>query len=237
METRIQLKRGIAANRTADTSVAIRLRYIGTGTVTSVKVTPATNIVMITSDGGTDTYAFDTYDTVGKLVDAINGDGIFEAIVLDTVRSFATAGQFMDTSSEGITAGTIREGKSDWTTWDVKLDTSASKYVAYRLTASRAFGKEALKKHRRVRLQEIEYYATLGAAAADGVRVYEVDGSVGEQKILSYTSVSATATTINFAGGNGSYTAEEGNDLVVVLIDGTSVDDSALALQVTGEIE
>ena len=80
--TRQALASGVTLQVGTDTPVAIRLRKLSVGSVTSVTVTTATNIVMITSDGGTDTYTFATYTTVGALVDAINADGIFEAKVL-----------------------------------------------------------------------------------------------------------------------------------------------------------
>lgn len=213
----------------ADGGVAVRMRYIGTGTVTSVTVITGTSITMITSDGGTDVYAFGTYTTVGRLVDAINADGIFEAKVLDTLRSYATATQFVN----GAIASSTYNGT---TVWDLKVDSSAAKYLALRLTYDRGFDKRNSSVHR-VHLQEYVYFATLGSAAADMALVYEVTPGGLETKKIGDLSVSATATTLNFASGRGKLTADEGNDLVVVIKDAASLSDTGAYLRVTGILE
>jgi len=214
----------------SDTPIAVRLKYVGTGTVTSVTTTTATNIVMITSDGGTDTYAFATYDTVGKLVDAINADGIFKAKVLDTVRSEATASQFVD--------GAISAGTEDGTTYyDVKVDTSAADYFAVRLTHDRGFDGEERKKSHRIHLQEIIYSMDISTAAADGVKIYFVNGSTETLK-MDALSVDTTATTINFASGNGYLSCNNGEDIVVKIDDGGNLADAAgNYLRVVGLLE
>ncbi|MFA5445144.1 MAG: hypothetical protein WC262_09275, partial [Bacteroidales bacterium] len=81
------LQKGIVRRVTNDLAVGLRLRYIGTGTVTTVAATQATSVVLTTSDGGIDTYLFSDYATLGALADAINADGIFEAKVMDALRS------------------------------------------------------------------------------------------------------------------------------------------------------
>lgn len=229
--TRSYLKKGTALYVSDDTvagsgPVAIRLRYVGTGTVTSVTVTTGTDIVTVTSDGGTDTYLFATYTTVGTLVDAINAAGIFEAKVVDSLRSLDSATQFKDGA---ITAGTL-DGIS---IWDVLVDTSAALYIAGRLTYDRGFLK-AHKKNHRVALQEIKYLADVGST--DYVYVYEVDGSGTETLVYKVAGVDNTATTINFASGVGKITAEDNDDLVVV-VKGTSTFANACYLQLVGEIE
>jgi hypothetical protein len=212
-----------------DAPIAIRLKYKGTGSVTSVTVTTGTNIVLVTSDGGTDTYAFATYTTVGAVVDAINADGIFDAKVLDAVRSLASATQFVNGA---ITAAT-EDGVSYY---NVKVDTSAAKYFAVRLTYDRGFDK-AHKASHRVHLQEAKYYATLGAAAADMVLVYKVNGTT-ETNVMSALSVSATETTINFASGEGKLSGANGEDIVVILKDAATLGDAAANyLRVTGIVE
>src|ERR1035437_6970068 len=75
VKLRNELAKGvIVQNSGSDTPTAFKLDYIGTGTVTSVTVVTATAITLITSDGGTDAYAFATYTTLGAVVDAINAD-------------------------------------------------------------------------------------------------------------------------------------------------------------------
>ena len=229
LRVRNLLASGEVKQQGTNTPIAIRLKYKGTGTVTSVTVTTGTNIVMVTSDGGTDPYEFGTYTTIGTLVDAINADGIFDVKVLDAVRSLATATQFVDGA---ITAST----EDGVTYYDVKVDTSAAKYFAVRLTYDRGFDK-AHKSSHRVHLQEAKYYATLGAAAADMVLVYKVNGTT-ETKVMGALSVSATETTINFASGNGKLSGANGEDIVVILKDATSIADAAANyLRVTGIVE
>jgi hypothetical protein len=230
---RALLKRPILGHVTTDTPVAIRLRYVGTGTVTSITTTTATNIVMITSDGGTDTYAFATYTTVGSLVDAINKDGIFEAIVLDSLRSYATASQFV---TGAITASTHIEGYS---IWDVLVDTSAAYYFAFCADpANRGFFQLAKSKSHRVNLREIKYYIDMGTAAADSVQLWERNGTV-ETQVNGWLSVDATATTINLASANvDMYSALEGNQLIALVKDaGALADATTNYLDVSASIE
>lgn len=217
----------------SDSPIAIRLRYKGTGSVTSVTTTTATNIVMVTSDGGTDTYAFATYTTIGALVDAINADAIFEAKVLDSVRSEATASQFVDGA---ITAGT-EDGE---TYYDVLVDTDAADYFAVRLTYDRGFDKPHKANHR-VSLQEIVYSINLGTAAAGAVKVYEIQGTT---ETLRFSALSVDNggtydnTTINFASGEGKITANDGNDIVVKIDDsGNLADNAGNLLRIIGTIE
>ncbi len=214
--------------------VAIRLRYVGSGTVTSVTVTTATNIVMITSDGGTDTYAFATYTTVGALVDAINADAIFEAKVLDSLRSYATASKFVDGA---ITSGSFLNGAGTSTTvWDVLVDTSAALYIGFRLTYDRGFEKPHKRNHR-VHLQQIKYSVDMGTAAADSVQVWEIDGT-NESQLLGYLSVDTTETTLTWVSGRGKITAGDGNDLFVMVKDAATLADAAgNYVEVSGLIE
>lgn len=231
LQARALLAEGVVLNAGTDAPVVIRLRYVGTGTVTSVTTTTATNIVMVTSDGGTDTYAFATYTTVGTLADAINADGIFEAKVLDGLRSDASASRLVDGA---ITAGTDANGIR---VWDVLQDTSAAKQVALCLSGSRDFNTKDRAKQHRVHVTEIKYYATLGAAGAGNVVVKLRRGSV-ESTIFTDTSVSATATQYLFANGVGKISGKDGDEIVVVLKDGTSIADAAANyLRVVGVLE
>jgi hypothetical protein len=101
------------------------------------------------------------------------------------------------------------------------------------LTPFRAF--DAPKGHR-VNLQEIKYFATLGAAAADMVQIYKRSGAT-EVQIFGDLSVSATATTISFASGEGYITGDENGEILVILKDASSLSDTAAYLRVAGIIE
>lgn len=216
-----------------DTPVAIRLQYVGTGSVTSVTVTTATNIVAITSDGGTDTYTFATYTTVGALADAINSDGIFSAIVLDALRADATTGSQFVTGA--ITAGNDDNGV---VIWDVLADTSVLKAMTATLSLRRNCNvPTTLAKMHRVHLQEIVYYTDVNAGSANAVRVYYRTGSV-EKQVFGRLSVDATATTLSWASGQGKLTAPAGADIIVRVQDATSLTDSTSNLvQATGIYE
>lgn len=216
---------GIVVQVGTDSSVAIRLRYVGSGTVTSVTVDADTDLELITSDGETDTYAFSTYTTIGALADKINADGIFEAKVLDSLRSQASS----DVLVEGaITASTDGEGN---VVWDVLNDTSALKEFGVCLSAKRDFD----SRERRIKLLEFSYSANVNAATADSVQIYLRRGAT-ETKIFSDTSVDTTATTVNFASGEGFISARKGDELFVRVKDATSLADSGY-LRAVGILE
>lgn len=230
LQMRNALSRGEVRQVGTDTPIAIRLKYIGTGTVTSVTTTTATDITMVTSDGGTDAYAFATYTTIGTLVDAINKDGIFSAKVLDSVRSETTASQFIN--------GAITAGSEDGISYyDVLVDTDAADYFAVRLTYDRGFDKSHKSKHR-VDLQEIVYLIDLGTAAANAVKIYKIDSdAVTETLVYQALSVDNTETTIRFANGEGVLSSDEGGDLVVKIDDsGNLANASGNLLRITGKI-
>lgn len=219
------LAQGTVVQVGSDSPVAIRLRYVGKGSVTSVTVTTATDIVTISTEG-TKTYAFATFTTIGAVVDAINKDGIFEAKILDELRSAASASRLL---TGAITAGTDTNGVR---VWDVRLDTSTALRFVATITAHRDFD----QPKRRVRLQEFVYNATLGAAGANNVEVWLRRGTV-ETRVFAGASASAAVTTVNFASGRGSITGREGDELVVILKDGTSIADApANFLRAIGEI-
>ncbi len=226
--------------------MAIRMRYVGTGTPTSVTVTTATNIVTVSTETGgvtTKTYTFASGNgTIGALVANINADGIFQAKVLDALNSDLTPSSFV---TGAITAGADTNGVVSWdVTRDPAAAQSAGLYtVTTSLTGNRDwdtswFNAEKIGAHRAV-LQEVSYYATLGGAAADLVKVYIRRGTSGktETQIYSALSVSATLTTINFASGQGFISGKDGDEIIVRVQDGTSISDTALLLRAVGYIE
>lgn len=211
-----------------DTPVAIRLRTTAAaGAVTSVIVTAATNIVMITAGGGTDTYAFATYTTIGALADAINSDGIFEAVVLDALRSDLTASSTL--LGQTITSGTDANGV---VVWDVNPDTSVLKAMTTTLSLHRNF--DFPQRGHVVKLQEIVYNVDVNGASANAVRIYQRIKGV-EVQLNGIASVDATKTTINWASGVGFITGADNADLIVRVQDATSLTDAtANFVQVTG---
>lgn len=233
IQARQALASGVAQFVIADTPVALRIRKVGPESAVSVTVTTATNIVLVGSVT-TDTYAFATYTTVGALADKINSDGRWEAKVLDALRSDATGSSYF-VENTAVTSTTDANGV---VCWEVHPDTSVFKAVTSTLKVNRDF--DVSEKGHRVHLNEIRYFATLGGAGANLLRVYRRRGKV-ETQIYGETSVSATATTINWASGLGKISGKEyavGTDeLVVRLQDGTSVADAAANLRIIGTIE
>lgn len=233
LQARNYLKKGEIVHKTDDTPVALRLRYTGSGTITSVTTTTGTSIVAITSDGGTETWDFATYTTVGLLADKINASAYWECIVLDALRADATATQFVD----GVISSSTFEGI---TYYDVKVDVSAAIKYAARLTYDKHTATSGMTKpsgSHRVSIKEIKYYVNLNAATADSVQVWEIDGTT-ETKVYSAASVDATETSVTWASGNGVITANDGNDLVVKVKDSTSITDNVLNhVTIVGELE
>lgn len=228
--TRQALGEGIVRSVVDDTPIAFRMWYVGTGTVTSVTVTTATNIVNITSDGGTDTYTFATYTTIGAVVDAINADGIFQARLIDALTADASASVLV---TGAITAGADENGR---VCWDATIDTSATDFVTVSLSP-KGLNYETPGKGHRVHLKEIVYNIDINGASANGVRVYRRRGLI-ETQIYRRASVDATATTINFASGYGRISGKPDDEILVRVIDTTSVTDAAANfLQVIGDFE
>ena len=224
------LSTGVVYQVGTDSPIVIRLRYVGTGAVTSVTVTTGTNIVTVSTEG-TKTYAFATYTTVSSLAAAINADAIFEAKVIDALYTDATASKLLDGA---IAAGNDENGV---VVWDVKADTSTTKALTVNLSAGRNFDTIKLRQSHRVQLTEMVYYATLGGAGANLFTVTRRRNGV-ETTIFSDTSVSATKEDYTFASGFGKLTGREGDELIVRLSDGTSIADAAANyLRVVGEIE
>ena len=229
--TRQALAEGESRQVVDDTPIAIRLQYKGSGSVTSLEVVTATDVELITSDGGTDTYDFATYTTLGALVDAINADGIFNAKILDSIRSKASDDTLL---ARGAAATVVVEDGESYL--DIYLDVDGADYYGCRLTYDRGFKKPHKTTHR-VHIEEIKYDLQLQAGVAGGVKIYEIDGTT-ETERFAELSVHDAATTINFASGEGKITAKEGNDLVVIINANTALtDDAGNFLRATGIIE
>ncbi len=224
------LKKGVVRQVTNDKAIAMRLKYIGTGTVTSVTVVTATSIAMVTSDGGTDTYLFSAYSTMGALEDAINADAIFEARVIDALRSEDPDDSFLacaltatnDTDSTG--AGVF----------DLYFDTSGAATFAICLSPY-GIDTSGQPDGHRVHLREIKYFVD-NTAAVDALKVYQRTKNGTETLLFSMLNVDATDTTITFASGEGIITSDVNAELIV-FFDGTVVDHASNAIRVVGERE
>lgn len=230
LEIRKLLAKGVVIQAGSDKSVALRLKYKGTGSVTSVTVVTATSVALITSDGGTDTYEFATYTTMGALADKINSDGIFECKVLDVLRS---AGSDNNLLAAALTATNAIDEAGN-AVFDLYTDSSAFLQYGACLSAHRGFG---LPKGHRVTLSAITYVANVGTAAADSVQIWKRKNGV-EKQIFGQLSVDTNETTITFAvaGGVKGITSNDDEEFVVLVKDAASLADGGF-IRVTGEIE
>lgn len=221
LETRKLLASGISTYAGTDLAVALRLRYKGTGTVTSVATITATSVETITSDGGTDTYTFAAYATMGALADAITAAGIFECKVLDVLRSAASDDALL---AETLTVTTNDENGN--AVYDVKVDTSGMFYAGACLSGARGF--DSLTKGHRVNLNLISYVANMGTASANQLKIYARNcTTLAERLIYAGLSVDTTATTVNFNGGFGAVSSKDDEELVVTIKDTASMADGA----------
>ena len=232
LETRQLAKRGVVNQIGTDDPVAIRIEYVGPGSVNSVTVNNSGDSVDLDdTDGGSVSIDATGSEDLGDVVDDINAQNNWNAKLLDALRSQAAQDTLVDGA---VSADTTLDGE---TVYDLSADTDSMNKFTARLTFDRGFERVAHKDSHRVKIQEIFYNINLGSAGANNVKIYEVDDS-NEVEIFSAGSVDNTDTTINFASGNGVLTARDGNDLVVEIADGGTLSDAAAnVLRVTGELE
>lgn len=220
--------KGITRRVTNDASVGLRLRYIGTGTVTSVAVTIETSVVLTTSDGGTDTYLFSSYVTYGALSDAINKDGIFECKVMDVLRS-EDPDDCMFTSG-GYTATTDDNGVA---CYDLLVDTSGA--ATFGCLFSPFVNFDSPKGHR-VILQEVDYLVD-NTAAFDTLTITKRNVDNGTETVIyAATNTDDSAASLTFASGNAQLTCDWDHEYVVQF-DGTVANAATGYIQCLGIYE
>ena len=235
--------RGVVQASVDDTPVILRLRYVGTGAVTSVTMTTNTALVLISTGTGETTLTCTfgsgvTLSTVGALADYINASGYWEAKVLDALRSDATTGsQFLENTT--VTAGTDANGVVGY---DLHADTSVNKCTTTTLSLGRNWNYPSkIKQMHRVNLYEIDYNENIGGAIAQGVVVYfrlNAGNGLTESLQFARSAANSAATTINFAGGLGYITAPDGAEIIVrVLTTGTQTDATTNYVQAVGTLE
>lgn len=207
LEIRRLLAKGIVGQVADDESVAVRLKAKLDTEVTSVTITTATDITVVTG-AGTTVYDFATYTTLGELIDVINGDAEFTARIIDALRDIPSASALID--------GAITI--SDYGYYDALMDTSETNVIAYNLSLDRGTPVEKPIKGHRIEIKEIVYTVTIGAAAR--IRVYQVDTLTSQVENILYdkAGVSATETIINWAAGIGKISGDDGKDLVVAVV-------------------
>lgn len=221
-------KKGVVVQRLLDKSIGLRLfPTSAAGTVTSVTATQATSIVNVTSGGGTDTYLFSSYSTLGALADAIDADGMFDVMVVDALRSENPDDFFIEGA---VTAGTDDNGE---VCYDLLVDNSAAATWAVCLSPLKP-NKDMPKGHR-VHLLEVDYDVD-NTAAADTLKIYRRKTDGTETLIYSATNTDGSAATLTWASGEAWITSNWDEELVV-FFDGTVVDSGSTYVRLLGFYE
>lgn len=236
--TRALAKRTVVEQGVDDTVVGIRIKHKGTAAITSVTISQAGDTLVLIDADDTTTIDFTdaATDTIGEVVDYLNGTANWEAIVLDAKRddTITTGDIFVDGA---ITASTY----DGVLYYDVCMDTSNYDKMAKRLIYSKhtPTGGAGVKINdgHRVRLKEVTYNLTLGGGAdTNGLKIYDVDGKT-ETEIWRSTPTTGAATnlfSLYFLGGNEGITVKEGHSILVVISDATSVTGS---MHLIGDLE
>lgn len=214
------LAKSVCGTVVNDTPVAIRMKYIGAGSVTSVAVTTTTDIVLTTSDGSAETFTFAAYTTMGALAEAINNSQYWDARVVDALRADSTASSpFVNNASLTVTADGY---------YDALVDTSVTLNMTYRCVYDRGvnWAEQKPTGAHRVHLQSVVYRANISGATANEFRIYEYNPTtLAETQVYQAASVDDVETTVNFANGEGKITSGWNNELIVRILDQTSLAD------------
>ena len=227
MSTDFLLTRFYAAEPTClrvldDGPIALRIKDVAGGTSTPTVVLSNTSSLLTVTDSDGNATAIDfsaaAYNTMGEVVDAINATAGFEAKLLDALRSDASNDKLVDGA---VTAATV-DGES---VFDVKVTTDALNAITLRITYDRSVVSNKPKGAHRVKITKFTYNVNVSAAEAGAVRIYKWNAAdKTEILIWAAVSVDAVETSHTFASG---LSAGESNDLIVRVMDTTSIIDSA----------
>ena len=228
--TRQTLEKGVVRQVLIDKAVGLRLRYVGSSTVTSVVVVQADSLVLTTA-AATDTFLFDTaagYTTLGGLADAINDTGRWEAKVVDALRSEDPDDFFLATS--GTSSATTDE--NGVVCYDLLIDTSAAATIAACLSPNGP--NFDMPEGHRVHLKQIDYIVD-NTAAAGTLKIYKRKGSA-ERLVYSAINVDGSLTSVSWASGHGKITGGPDEE-IIVFFDGTVIDTLTQYVCLTGIYE
>jgi len=224
VQIRKALASGKVVQRADDASIGVRVRCIvPTGTPT-VTLTTASKIAM--NDGTTNVdYAWATYTNMGLLVDALNASGIWEAKLLDALRSDITTSRFKVNTA--VTAGTDENGV---VVWDLLIDntvlTTPGHFMVASVCLSPYFNFDAPDGHR-VHIQQLDYCQNVSAAEAAAVTLWKRKNNGTEVKMLAQTSVDSTGgstvTSLTWASGEGMISSGENEEFIFRVQDDTGI--------------
>jgi len=210
-----------------DGPIALRIKDVAGGSSTPTVVVSDTSSTITVTDSDGNATAIDlsaaAYDTMGEVVDKINAAAGFECKLLDALRSDASN----DVLVNGAVTAAVVDGES---VFDIKVTTDAADAITYRVTYDRGVSLNRPKGAHRVKLTKFTYNADVSAAEAGAIRIYKWNAhDKTETLIWQATSVDgagsgANDTSHTFANG---LCPGEGNDLIVRVMDTTSITDNA----------
>jgi len=222
-----------------DQSVALRISYSGASTSAPViSIITATSLTLTTSLGATVFTFGGSFGTLALLAAGINsglgdegagaaGPG-FSCRIMDALSS-----QITTASNLVASAGLVAQTVNGEVVYDVILDHSTSKFAGYLVAMDRNVVSKKAKGGHRVKLVNFSYNENVSAGEAGAVRIYSRDVVNGSETLIwAALSVDATTTALDFSAAP--LTAEDGQELLVAVTDGTSLtNDAANFLQVS----
>jgi hypothetical protein len=222
-------KKGVVVQRLLDKSIGVRIRSKENGGGVAITVTQATKVRLTSTTGGNDDYTWGVagIDTVGALVDAINADGMFEAVVIDALRSENPDDFFIDgaavttTDENGVVCYDLLVDNSVALTWAVCLSPLKPNFD--------------MPAGHRVHLQQVDYDVD-NTTSTNTLKIYRRSKSGTETLIYSATNADGSDTSLTWASGEGYISGSIDEDLVV-FFDGTVVDANSTYIRLIGIYE
>jgi hypothetical protein len=234
LRTKAYGETGVIVQTGTNGSVAMRLRYISTGTVTSVTVGALSIITVTVETAGitTKTYTYAAYTTMGAMIDKINSDNLFQGRVLDCLRSLTCSAANL--VQVAVTAGTDANGVI---VWNIMIDTTGPDQLGVCLTNHRDFDfiPGAIMK-----LQEVVYGINFTGVAANKFQIWQRKPvSNIETQVFGALTVDTTVTTLTFTDiADGFISAEPDVEFIVLGIDtGNLVDAAGNFLRAVGLVD
>lgn len=229
----------IGVRRTADTSVALRIRYVGSPEsssdyadavlVSATSLTLSVNGVADSNVGASGVLAFATYTTLGTLVDAINASGTWEAEIVAGLRSDSTGSSRLLARS----TSTFRPYQSVSLPWD----SSATSTLEIALEAQPADFSKALRADLyRVGFKRSRSLVNTGSGEATAVTITEVskDRSTTVRTIQVFAGADNTLLDTDSNGSMLPIHAAWGNDILVRLTVAGGWSDTGAYLEAVG---
>lgn len=223
-----KLKTSVGAVLSADQGVALRIRYVGSPEsspdyadavlVSATSLTLSVNGTADSTIGTAGVLAFDTYTTLGSLVDAINLSDNWEAEIVAGLRSDSTASSVLLARSTSV----FRSFKEVSLFWD----SSASKHISFLVEAKTAFSTPTLNA--RVGLKRVIGLVNTSDAGAYDITAYEL----GPDKASSLRTLYNVTPADNTADDSGALDepfvhAGVGNSILVRVSDASWADSGA----------